>query len=219
VRPSLQTLAGGAGVPITGAWVPLSYNALAFNAVAVGLAWGSGGTTLTWSAQITFDDFVFERLITASQTTTTITVTDPGGYATPTTLAAYYGPGGNLGHGLAIGDSVTLKGCGSGMDGTYAVATVPSNTSYTVTSLISQSATAAAGARVTPLRVMTHPGLNGITAGTTARVFANIGAGQPDNSATATAVSPSIITGIRPTITAWTSGNLDFLVLQGVGSR
>lgn len=215
MRPSLQTIVGGAGVPINGVWVPLSYNALAFNAIISGIAHGAT-TTFTWSAQYTLDDPEFERPISASQTTTVITVTDPGGWALG---ASILGPGGNTGHGLSVGDSVILKGLGSGMDGTYDVASVPSATTYTVTSLVSQSATGAVGARVTPLRVFVHPGLNGITAGTTARAMAAIGMGQPDNSATATQVAPVIAMAVRPRMTAWTAGNLDFIVLQGIGSR
>jgi hypothetical protein len=136
---------------------------------------------------------VFERPIAgATQAGTTITVTDPGGTMLNSTQM---GPGGAAGHGLAVGDCAILKGCGSGMDGTYDVASVTSNTVYTVTSAISQTAVANAVARVTPLRVWLHPQLQAITG---ARVFSPICISlQPS-------ICPTIVMAVRPVITVWT---------------
>ena len=96
------------------------------------------------------------------------------------------------------------------MDGTYDIATVPNNTSYTVTSALTQSAIAAVGARVTPLRVWVHPLLDAVTG---ARISAPIGISQPPT------ISPVIVMAVRPRITVWTAGNLDFTVLHaGMGT-
>jgi hypothetical protein len=195
---------GTGAPPIYGAWVPLSYNVLSFNATIAGIAWGG---SVTWDLQFTLDDIIFERPVKgASQAGTTITVTDLGGTATNSTQ---YGPGGMYGHGMAAGDCVILKGFGSNMDGTYDIASVPSNNSYTVTSDISQTAAAAAGARVTPLRVWLHPTLQGIT---TPRTYGPICISLPPD------ICPTIVMAIRPRISAAT-GNLDFTVLHaGMGT-
>jgi hypothetical protein len=165
---------------------------------------------MSWLLQYTFDDPVFERLLrTVSQTGNVISVGDFGGTGM---RDAWNGPGGAFGHGLAVGDSVALKGCGAGIDGIYDVATTPSNTSYTVVSPISQNVVVppSSGARVTPLRVWVHPLAGAVTA---PRFFTTIGIGQPPT------VSPTIVTGVRARITSWTSGNLDFAVLHaGMGT-
>lgn len=206
MRPSYQTVLGAAGVPIYGAWVPLSYNVENFNAQIAGLVW-PGGSTLTWSLQYTLDDPVYERTVSATQSGTTITVTDQGGTA-PNSV--WYGPGAAYGHGMSVGDCVILKGLGSNMDGTYDIATAANNTTYTVTSAVSQTATAAVGARVTPLRIWIHPLFSAVTG---ARTGGPIGISQPPT------VSPVIVMAVRPAITAWTSGNLDFTVLHaGMGT-
>jgi hypothetical protein len=182
----------------------LSYNVLSFNALCAGIAWGGA---VTWELQYTLDDVVFERPVrSATQTATTITINDLGGPAPNTTLT---GPGGMYGHGMAVGDCVILKGFGSGMDGTYDIASVTDNYTYTVTSTVSQSASAASGARVTPLRVWLHPLLAGIT---TARTFAPICISEPPT------VCPTIVMAVRPHLTAG-AGNLDFTVLHaGMGT-
>jgi hypothetical protein len=207
MRPSYQTIIGATPVPINGAWVPLSYNVLSFNAMIAGLMWPSTAA-MTWLLQYTLDDPVFERPIrNASQAGTTITVSDLGGTANNSTQ---YGPGGLYSHGMSVGDSVILKGLGSNMDGTYDIASIVDPFTYTVTSDLTQTATASAGARVTPLRVWVHPLL---TAVTTARTFAPITISQPPT------VCPTIVMGVRPRISAWTSGNLDFTVLHaGMGT-
>lgn len=68
-----------------------------------------------------------------SQTTTVITVQESG---PPLPVAQ----GGNLGHGLAIGDYVYLQGSPAGIiDGVYSVATVTNATTYTLTGAASQT--------------------------------------------------------------------------------
>lgn len=206
MRPSYQTVLGAAAVPVYGAWVPLSYNVLCFSAQIAGMMWPAGAA-MTWDLQYTLDDPVYERVVRAAQAGTTITVTDQGGTA-PNSV--WYGPGSAYGHGMSVGDCVILKGLGSNMDGTYDIVSAPNNTTYTVTSTLSQTAVAASGARVTPLRVWIHPTLTGMTGPRDTRP---IGLGQaPD-------VSPVIVMAVRPKVTAWTSGNLDFAVLHaGMGT-
>ena len=208
MRPSYQTIIGSASVPVYGTWVPLSYNVLNFNACVSGIQWGAAGTNFTWEAQYTMDDPVFERpLRSASQSGTTITIVDVGGHEQNSSQT---GPGGMYGHGLSAGDCVILKGLGSGMDGTYDVAAVTDNTTYTVTSSTSRTATAMSGARVTPLRVAPLPDMTTMRG---ARMYTQLGAGIPP------AINPSIVTAVRPYISAWTSGNLDFIVLHaGMGT-
>jgi hypothetical protein len=182
----------------------LSYNVLSFNATIAGISWGGA---VTWDLQFTLDDIIFERPVrNASQAGTTITVNDLGGTATNSTQ---YGPGGLYGHGMAVGDCVILKGFGSNMDGTYDIASVPNALSYTVTSDVTQTATAAAGSRVTPLRVWLHPLVQGVTA---PRTYTPICISEPPN------ICPTIVMAVRPRISAAT-GNLDFTVLHaGMGT-
>jgi len=99
------------------------------------------------------------RPVSISQTTTVITVTDYGKQVitglNPSTLAT-------SGHGLTAGDWVSLFGTGLGINGEYDVASVTNANVYTLTSTISQ--TASAQALVKSARVLPHDSLVGITA-------------------------------------------------------
>lgn len=172
------------------AWVPVDYLAIAF-----GIGFGcsvSSGASLTYTVQHTFDDLGPGSPGTTpttgfhyptggiSQTTTTITVTDAN-------------------HGLSVGDFVQLQGCGSGMDGAYTVASVTNANVYTLTSAVSQSATASSAGFVCGARVYNHP----VVVGATARQDGNY-------------AFP--IRAMRVNVTAWTSGSVSLTVLQGVGA-
>lgn len=98
------------------------------------ISFGSG-LAATLAIDYIVDDYLTdgERAVVVSQTTTTITVTDTGPYQ-PSAA------GGGLGHGLAVGDAVTLRGSPAGLiDGVYAVASVTSATAYTLTTAVSQT--------------------------------------------------------------------------------
>lgn len=111
-------------------WIRLDYYTVPFNVSLLVSQDAAGANTLAV-------DYVVDDLsngqnhpVILNQTTTTITVTDSG-YPWP------YGAG--LGHGLAVGDLVVIQGSQNGVDGIYSVATVPSTTTYTLTSTVSQS--------------------------------------------------------------------------------
>jgi hypothetical protein len=91
------------------------------------------------------------RQVYISQSTTVITVNDSG----PPIPTAY---GGGLGHGLQVGDAVELTGT-PGVDGIYAVATVPSISTYTLTA--ASGTIAGAQCQVVSGRVMTGAAAGG----------------------------------------------------------
>lgn len=141
-------------------WVSVDYIQSGFG---IGLGFSlSAGASLTASVQHTFDDFPNGHPITATQATTVITVTDRG-------FTQAYGNVDALGgHGLSVGDWVKLTGTSlqptiTGMDGEYSVATVVSATQYTLTSLVSQTATAGQFAQATTARVYPHANMVGMT--------------------------------------------------------
>jgi hypothetical protein len=115
----------------------------------------------TLSVQYALDDSSEggTRPVAVSQSTTVITVTDYGKQVitglNPSALAT-------LGHGLAVGDWVSLFGTGLGIDGEYDVASVTDAHTYTLTSAVSQSGNAQA--QVKSARVLLHDSLVGITA-------------------------------------------------------
>lgn len=122
----------------------------------------SSTAVLTWAVQFTCDDIgpgAPSRSIQVSQTTTVITVTDSG----PPLKTTFGAPDAALGHGLSPGDWYKIVGTGvANLDGEYAVVTVPTATTLTLTSLVSQSASGVGfgvGARV-----FTHSVLTGQTA-------------------------------------------------------
>lgn len=166
------------------AWIPVDYWQ---TPPAIGLAgFISSGAVLTWAVQYTYDDIGSGgvRPIRLSQATTVITVVDSG----PSSR--------NGTHGLSVGDDVTIIGTGlAGVDGEYAVATVVSATSYTVTSGTSQTV-ANTPAQVVSARVFTHSVLTGKTA-------------RADGSL----LVP--VRGVRLNVTAYTSGTASLEVVQG----
>lgn len=114
----------------------------------------------TFSVQYTCDNNSqdWQRQVSASQSTTTITVSDSGP------------PGSNGTHGLNVGDVVRIPngpfgagGLGDGYD--YPVASVTSGTVYTLTSTISQTVPLTA-VYITSSRIFTHATLTGIAATT-----------------------------------------------------
>ena len=113
----------------------------------------SSGAVLTWAVQATADDPATpsDRDVFISQSTTVITVTDPG-------------PSTRLGtHGLSVGDYVSLIGTShAGVKGEYTVASVISPTQYTLTSAVSQTISGLVCQAIT-CRVFTHPSLTGQT--------------------------------------------------------
>lgn len=175
-------------------WVPIDYLQ---NGFAIGLGFSvSSGASLTATVQHTFDDILQnDHPVIITQATTVITVTD-GGFTQP--YAGAYGLGG---HNLSVGDWVSITGSKApSMDGQYSVTTVPNNTSYTLTSLVSQTATADPGVQIASARVYPHATLAGVSA----RQDGNY------------AFPPMAI---RLNLTAYTSGIASLMIRQGMGSR
>ena len=194
MRPTFQQLAALGNTP----WLPVIYNQANFNlAVAVTL---TNGASLTYTIQHTFDEptDVQERFVAVSQTTTVLTVTDTG---PPASSGVGISVGG---HGLIVGDSVVLLNTGIGVDGTYAVATVPSATSYTLTSAISQSATGSTNSAVKTFRVF-----NSTLAASTTRGSVAYGANTNNNAP---------ITQLRLNISVYASGTATIVYIQGMGT-
>lgn len=117
---------------------------------------------LTWAVQYTCDDIGPGALrpVQLSQTTTVITVTDSG----PNLLSASGIALAPFGHGLSVGDWYKLQGTGiANVDGEYAVTTVPTPNTLTLTSLVSQTVSSSIGQAVSA-RVFPHATLTGQTA-------------------------------------------------------
>lgn len=162
MRPTGVALNGIATSGLLGAspWIDTDYFQTPF---CLGMLFSiSTGATLTATVQMTCDDMSIQtqRPVQGSQTTTVITVTDTGPFQPP----SYNGLGG---HGLAVGDYVHLFNTGipSG-DGDYTIATVPSATTYTLTSGVSQTATLGPNTTVLAARVFAHPTITGAAART-----------------------------------------------------
>src|SRR5271163_2299181 len=100
MRPVYLTLSGAANAVTP--WVPVDYLQTAFN---IGLLFSiSSGASLTATVQLTDDDINQDgHYVTATQTTTVITVTDLG----PTLAQGNYNGAGT--HGLSVGDWVKLE--------------------------------------------------------------------------------------------------------------
>ncbi|HEY6018965.1 MAG TPA: hypothetical protein VIY48_03455 [Candidatus Paceibacterota bacterium] len=144
------------------------------------------GGNLTYTVQHTFSNLQPEQFhpVSISQTLTTITVTDSGVNG--------------LGHGLVAGDYVKLQSTGDlTIDGEYTVATTPSDTTYTLTSAVSQSATGGPYSLALGARVFPHASL----AAQTARA-----SGSYDFPVSA----------VRLNITAYTAGRAQLEVIQGL---
>lgn len=182
-----------------GPWIPVDYTQTAFN---VGLLFSiSSGASLTATVQLTDDDITQNAHgVTATQTTTVITVTDNG----PTLFQGYGNPAA-AGHGLVVGDWVKLTNTANaptitGMDGEYPVATVISATQYTLTSLVSQSATAGPNTLAATARVFPHATLAALAART---------AGSQKDPCMA----------LRLIMASYVSGSCALAVIQGMGTR
>jgi hypothetical protein len=182
--------AGTATWGTSGAFIlPVSYIQPTFG-VALGGILSEDASGITYTYTVTYDDCSSDSLvpITASQTTTAITVTDP---ALP------------LKGGVVAADVVRIIGLKANVDGWYVVATTPSTTTYTVTSTVSQTVAS------TPcyhqyFRLFATPAA--IT-GASTRIAATIYYGN---------VGP--VTGVCLKAGARAAGSLTGVVVQGVGS-
>lgn len=177
MKPLLRQGAAGFSTPI-----PVDYRSTPFAIGLIGIP--SSNATLTWGVQHTFDDPGPDGAgpVTYSQATTVITVTD---------LRTVNGV---QGHGLSVADSVFLNGIAGTPDGPYQVATVTSQTVYTVTSTVNQ--TAAGSAIAHNFRWSNHVSL--VTQ--TGRLDGNY-------------AFP--IRAIRLNVSAYTAGYIDLIALQG----
>lgn len=100
---------------------------------------GAGANTLAIDYILDDPSTAMQHQALISQATTVITVQESG---PPLPVAQ----GGNLGHGLAVGDYVYLQGSPGGIiDGVYSVATVTNATTYTLTVSVSQTIAAFLG--------------------------------------------------------------------------
>jgi len=142
---------------------------------------GSGAVSGTCTVLYTVDDLsdAAARFVASiTQSTNTITVTGdngwpgPGGF-TGTGNISQAGNGDAGAHNLVVGDMVILEATGAKMDGIYTVTTVVSATSYTLTSMLSQTATASQSARVTSARMYTHSVLAAINLATNPKSTSN----------------------------------------------
>jgi hypothetical protein len=177
-------------------WIPHDYWQTPPAISLAGFISGISGAGATWGVQFTQDDIgsgAARPVQSISQTTTVITVTgDPG----PLQVTGYPGVSSQVGHGLSVGDSVMIFGTGTSMDGYWPVATVPSATSYTLTSTISQSAGPALNGSVVSARVFPHS----VLVNQTVRAISNY-------------ILP--VRASRLQVTAWTAGVVTLQVAQG----
>lgn len=162
--------------------IPVDYRSVAFAVGVMGIL--SSNATLTWGVQHTLDDPGPDGAfpVSYSQTTTTITVTD---------LRSLNGV---TGHGLSVADSVYLTGIAGTPDGNYQVASIVSQTQYTVTSAVSQTASGNAAAH--NFRWDNHVSL----VNQTTRADGNY-------------AFP--VRAIRLNVSAYTAGYIDLIILQG----
>lgn len=187
MKPIIRLAALGFSQPI-----PINYQEQAFAVGCVGIP--SSGASLTWSVQHTFDDPGpdGEHLVQFSQTANTITVTNDYGPLITGPLA------GNSGHGLSVADSVLMNIApgNPAMGGHFAVASIISATSYTLTSPVSQSATGQV--YVKGFRWFNHVSM--VTQ--TGRLDGNY-------------AFP--VRALRLNVTVYASGFVDLIILQGAG--
>lgn len=161
-------------------WVALDYRERPFNAWLNAII--QPGSSLTYNIEYTTDMIDYDGLVVAqsiSQTTTVITVN---------TYVA---------HNLNVGDCVRIVNTQTTMDGLYNITTVPTGTSFTVTSANSTTLTGGAYSAFIPSQVSI------------------LSLAQTANSS-GQLTAP--ITAIRLNVTAYTSGNVTLKVLQGPSS-
>jgi hypothetical protein len=171
--------------------VPVSYLQPTFN-VALAVLPSAAATGLSCEAQLCLDDQSIKRQVNWTQVANTVTITDGiQAYGLgASSLATQQNP-----HGLVTGDSVTIEG--TNFDGNYNV-TVTSPTQYTIT--VGPSQTASGDARVIPQHWVVS---TAVPAATAARLITNTT--QP-------------ATAFRFVVAALTTGSVDFIVLQGLGT-
>lgn len=166
-------------------WVPVSTRDDSFQ-IGLGVIPSSNATGQNFTVQHAFDNQTPYQVQYSQAGSTTVTITD-------NTVV-----GGVAGHGLSVGDSSILSGSGQpSIDGTWAVASVISQTQYTVT--VTLSATASGNVNVIPLRVFPHA----VIVAQTARIDGNY------------AFPVSMI---RLLVNALTTGYIDFDVNQDFAS-
>jgi len=155
----------------------------------------SSGGSATASAFYCIDDLSAvsgRTVVGVSRTGTVITVT--GDYGLNPGNAPISSGDGNT-HGLSVGDLVQLYSCGI-LDGWYNVASVLSASSYTLTSPLSGSYTAPAGAMVTSGRMVQHAVLANVITRTVSNFNLPVSA-------------------VQLNVSAYTSGVVTLAVLQG----
>lgn len=177
MKPFYRQGAIGFGPPI-----PVDYRSVPLAIGIIGIP--SSNATLTWGIQHTLDDPGPDGAfpVSYSQVANTITVTDTRQF------------NGVTGHGLSVADSVYLNGISGTPDGPYQVASVVSQTVYTVTSVVSQSAAGTAAAH--NFRWDNHVSLVALT-------------GRQDGN------YAFPIRAVRLNISAYTAGYVDIIILQG----
>ena len=137
MKPIKQTL-GAAG---NSDWIPIDYRVNGFG-VGIGVN-VSDGSTLTYSIQHTFDSTSDAVAVSIARVTTvaTATLADP--------------------HGKSVGDSITITGISEdNLTGTFAIASVPSDTTLTYT--VADTGAVSESAKATVYSVFEHETLSGL---------------------------------------------------------
>lgn len=134
VAANITAAAATIGLPGTVTpWLKFDYYEPPFNLSLLVSQDLAGANTLAIDYVLDDPSTAMEHLALISQATTVITVQESGPQIPVT-------QGGNLGHGLAIGDFVYLHESPGGIiDGVYSVATVTNATTYTLTGAVSQT--------------------------------------------------------------------------------
>jgi hypothetical protein len=181
--------------------VPVNNLQIAF-AVAVGILFSSDAGAAAAAVQFTYDamDQDWYQPVTISQAATVISVTDPN-------LPAKGGLSGTAGL-----DVVRIQGTGIvGIDGEWPVATVPTPTTYTLTSSVNQAVAATQNGKAALYRMFTSL----ITATAGARGFGNLSAGIAASAANSLNSGP--VTAIALNVTALPAGSAYLQLLQAMG--
>ena len=175
---------------VAGPWIPLDYIESWFG-VSLFVTLSEDASGMTYTVDFTGDDTgpVGVRPIKISRSGTVATVTDLG------PVASQYKYDNVSRHGLVAADSVVIQSS-LGFDGTYAVVTTPTPTSYTITVPNSGVTVDGGNAKVNALRVFNHTVL-------TAQTVRNFG----------TFNYP--VRAIRLRLSAWTAGQATLCILQG----
>ena len=186
MRPVCCTVASA----VAGPWIPLDYIESWFG-VSLFVTFSEDASGITYTVDFTGDDTgpVGVRPIKISRSGTTATVTDLG----PANSQYKYDTVSR--HGLIAADSVVIQSSG-GFDGTYAVASAPTPTTYTIAVPNSGPTVDGGNAKVNALRVFAHTVL-------TAQTVRNFG----------TFDYPVRATRLR--LSAWAAGQATLCILQG----